>query len=83
MDLNDIIQQANISKEAIQQIKNQNRIFETILHEAVKGAPNEDKSKIEEVRMISKKVIDLAKQGKSEEAQQMIKDFQNGGKNNK
>lgn len=82
MDLNDVIQQANISKEAIQQIKNQNRIFETILHEAVKGAPNEDKSKIEEVRMMSKKVIDLAKQGKSEEAQQMIKDFQNGGKNN-
>lgn len=83
MELNALLEQAKLSQKAISEIQNQNRIFETILQEAVKGAPNEDKKKIEEVRQLSINAINLAKQGKIEEAQNLIKKFSDGNKNHK
>lgn len=83
IDINTIIEQGKLSRKAIAEIKNQNRIFETTLQEAVKGAPNEDKKKIEEVRQLSVKAMNLAKEGKIEEAQNLINTFKDGFKNNK
>lgn len=78
IDLNTIIEQGKLAQKAVVEIKNQNRIFESILQEAVKGAPNEDKKKVEEVRLLSLKAINLAKEGKIEEAQNLIKIFKDG-----
>lgn len=81
MDLQHIKAQLELSKKAIQETKNQNRIFETILQEAIKGAPKEDKHKIQHLQNMSRKAISLAKQGKLEEAQNLIKSFSDGGQN--
>ena len=82
IDLKTIEQQAKATKTAIAEIKKQNRTFETILQEAVKGAPKEDKQVIENVRLLSIKAMNLAKEGKIEEAQNLIKTFKDGFKNN-
>ena len=81
MDLKNIKAQLQLSKKAIQETKNQNRIFETILQEAIKGAPKEDKKEIQRLQNMSRKAINLAKQGKLEEAQTLIKSFSDGGQN--
>lgn len=78
MDLSTIIKQAELSKQAVMEINQQNRIFEQILNDVVKGAPKEDQAKVDEIRLLSLKAINLAKQGKNDEAQKLIKDFQNG-----
>lgn len=72
-------QQLENAKKLASQINVQNTIFEQTLQEAVKGAPEEDKQKLEKVRVLSIKAISLAKKGKLEEAQDVIKQFQNGG----
>lgn len=81
MDLKNIKAQLQLSKKAIQETKNQNRIFETILQEAIKGAPKEDKKEIQRLQNMSRQAINLAKQGKLEEAQTLIKSFSDGGQN--
>lgn len=81
MDLKNIKAQLELSKKAIQETKNQNRIFETILQEAIKGAPKEDKKEIQRLQNMSRQAINLAKQGKLEEAQTLIKSFSDGGQN--
>lgn len=72
-------QQLENAKKLASQINVQNTIFEQTLQEAVKGAPEEDKRELEKVRVLSIKAISLAKKGKLEEAQDVIKQFQNGG----
>ena len=83
MELHQLQELLKSSEKAVSEIKNQNRIFETTLQEAVKGAPIEEKDNIDQMRIFSLKIIELAKQGKSEEAQQLIKEFKNGGQSNK
>lgn len=78
IDLNTIKRQAELSKKLFAELNNQNRIFENIIESAMKGAPEKDKPEINRIRMLTKKAIALAKEGKSEEAQQIIKDFQHG-----
>lgn len=78
MDLKHIHAQLELSKKAVSEMNKQNRIFDNLLNEAVKGAPEKDKKTIESLRIKSMKAIRLAKEGKSEEAQQIIKDLQNG-----
>lgn len=80
IDLNTVKQQAEQVKKLFEEINNQNRIFEQTIESAMKGAPEEDKPAINRLRMLAKKAIALAKEGKSEEAQQIIKDFNHGGK---
>lgn len=82
MELHQLKELLKSSEKAAMEIKNQNRIFGSTLQEAIKGAPIEDKDKIDQVRILSLKAIELAKQGKSEEAQQLIKEFNNGGQGN-
>lgn len=78
MDLNAVKRQLESVQKLASSAKEQNAIFETLLQEAVKGAPEEDKPIIEKVRIMSIKAVALAKEGKSEEAQNLIKQFEYG-----
>jgi len=82
MDLKNIKAQLELSKKALSEYKKQNTIFEQILQNAIKGAPEEDQGEIEKIRILTIKVTNLAKAGKLEEAQTLIKDYQNGGQGN-
>ncbi len=83
MSLDNIRAQTELAKKAMEQINVQSRIFETILHEAIKGAPNEDKETIQAYSVLHKKAVNLAKQGKLKEAQELIKNFTDASKNSK
>jgi len=81
------LDQAKLQLENVQKlakgIEKQNRIFDETLTQAVKGADKSDKPEIERIIALSKRAIGLAKQGKSEEAQELIRNFKpNGSKNN-
>lgn len=78
MGFKHIHQQLELSKKAVSEMNNGISIFENLMAEVVKGAPEQDKKTIEDVRIKANKAIQLAKQGKSDEAQQIIKDLQNG-----
>ena len=79
MDLNNLKQQMESAKKLVEETKTQSRIFEQILQETVKGVDESQKAKIAEVQLLAKKAINLAKQGKGEEAQSLIKTFKHGG----
>ena len=79
-------------KEQLKQVKalsetinKESIIFEKTIQEAIKGAQGSDKKKIEDVSLLCKRALSLAKQGKMQESQEMIKKFQNsyGGQNNR
>ena len=78
MDLKSIQKQMELSKQAVGEMNRQNRIFEHLLNETVKGAPEKDKKKIDEIRLKATQAIRLAKEGKADEAQKIILDLQNG-----
>lgn len=80
MDFEKILQHAKASEKLVQQVKTHTRDFEKMLEATVKGAPEGDKQKIEEIRVLSIKAIELAKQGKGDEAQQLIKNFGTDGR---
>lgn len=71
-----------MSKKMSRQLKVEMRIFDESINETIRNAPDEDKAKIEEIKKISQKAISLAQQGKINEANELIKDFRNGRKNN-
>lgn len=75
--------QTELFKKTVKEYKKQNENFLTVLNETLKNAPEKDQGKVEEVRILTSKVFGLAKQGKVEEAQKIIKDFSNGSKGNK
>jgi len=81
IDIKTLKAQAELSKKMLVEINNQNRIFEQTIESAMKGAPDKDKPEMNKIRMLTKKAIALAKEGKSEEAQQLIKDFSHGHQN--
>ncbi len=75
MDLNHILGQTELGKKAIEEMKSQNRIFETLLDGALKNAPESDKDKIQEVKNLSNEVMKLAKEGKTEQVKELIEKF--------
>jgi hypothetical protein len=81
VDLKMILEQSQLAKNAMEQINVQNRIFENTIKQALMGAPDGDKNKINEVGQLMAKVTQLAKEGKINEAQNLVTEFQNGGKN--
>lgn len=76
MDLKNIKKQIELSKNAVSEMKKQNAIFDTLLQEAIKGAPEEHKPAIDKMRSVVIKVKNLAKNGKLQEAQELIKQYQ-------
>lgn len=72
-----------ISELTQKQLQNQISIFERNLLLNIQNAPDQDKKKMEELKGMTEQAFNLAKMGKAEEASKLIKDFQNGHKNNK
>lgn len=81
MDLNTLKQQLETSKKMFSEINNQNRIFGELIDNAMKGAPDQDKPEISKMKLMMTKAVNLAKQGKTEEAQTLVKQFSNGNQN--
>lgn len=82
MSFKNIESQLELSRKAISEMKKQNTIFETLLSEAIKGAPEEDKKEIDKIRSLTLRVQKLAKEGRIDEAQSLIKDYNYGSQNN-
>lgn len=85
MNWDQINKQVKLAESLVKESKNQIRIFDDVLQEAIKGVEGDDKKEIERVRALSQRAINLAKQGKGDKAQEIIKNFQNsyGSKNSK
>lgn len=80
---NNLKQLQEMARESSKKLNLELRIFDETMAEAIKGAPEEHKKTIEEIKGLSQKAINLAKNGKVKEAQQIIKDFNNERKNNR
>lgn len=78
MDFSHINELINNSQKALQEIQNQTRIFENVMQNVLENAPEGDKTKIQDVQLLMTKALNLAKQGKGDEAQQLIKNFKYG-----
>tara|TARA_R110000851_G_scaffold108617_1_gene230027 strand:- start:12184 stop:12423 length:240 start_codon:yes stop_codon:yes gene_type:complete len=78
MDINVLKQQAESAKKLFSEINNQNRIFGELIDDAMMGAKETEKPEINKIQMLTKKAINLAKQGKLDEAQTLIKNYRNG-----
>lgn len=74
-------QQLETSQKMFLEINNQNRIFGELIDNAMKGAPDQDKPEISKMKLMMTKAVNLAKQGKTEEAQTLVKQFSNGNQN--
>jgi len=72
-----------LSKDLSTKIKLELNIFEQTVDELIKNVPDDDKPLIEKYKGLSQRTISLAKQGKLKEAQELIKTFKHGSKNNK
>lgn len=76
MNLDNIKSQLELTRSAVSEMKKQNTIFDTTLQEAIKGAPEEHKAEIDKMRLTILKVKNLAKNGRLQEAQNLIKQNQ-------
>lgn len=76
-----IRQQMDMTNKSVDELKKLSANFEHTMSDMVKKAPKEHQQQLEAVRVMTVKALNLAKQGKNDEAQQIIKDFQNGSKN--
>ena len=72
-----------MAKESSKKLNLELRIFDETMAEAIKGVPDSEKQIVEQVKGLSQRAINLAKNGKIEQAQQIIKDFNNERKDNK
>ena len=74
-NLNSLLQLAEDSKK---QLNLSLAIFDETMNEAIRNVPDADKCEVERFKAISQQAINLAKQGKSKEAHELIKNFTNG-----
>ena len=74
-NLNSLLQLAEDSKK---QLNLSLAIFDETMNEAIRNVPDADKGEVERFKAISQQAINLAKAGKSKEAQELIKNFTNG-----
>lgn len=81
-DLN-IQQLLNLSKQASSQINLQVQILDTTFSDLLKNLPQDEANEVDKLKALTQKAINLAKQGKAEEAQELIRNYQNGSKSNK
>lgn len=83
MGLDNIKKQIELGRKSIKELQNQNAIFDELLTETIEGVPEEQKNLVQEIKVLSQRAFALAKQGKTEEAQTLIKQMQNVGKSSK
>lgn len=78
-----LAQLIRLSKESSKKLNLELAILDETFGETLKGAPETDKSEIEKLRGMSQRAIALAKAGKTEEANAVIKQYQDGSKSNR
>jgi len=83
MNIDDIKERARVSMEAIKQMREQEKIFEGVIKEAIKNAPEEAKKDISRFNDLFMDVKRLAKSGDISQAEELIKNFDYASKNNK
>lgn len=83
MNIDNIRQQIESSKQMISVFKKQNLIFESVIDQAIKGVPTENQHEVQKVKNLYLKAKNLAKQGKMDEVNALIKEFTDGRKNSK
>ena len=74
MDLGSLIK---LSEQNTKQIEIEMAKFDKVFEEVVKGVPEDQKGEVERVKIICNKAIALAKEGKQEESNQLIKTIKN------
>lgn len=76
--LDHLQQLSKMAMESSKQLNQQMSILENVMSETLKNAPEENKAEIEKVKALTNKAINLAKQGKMQDVDQIIKYFKNG-----
>lgn len=72
---------ANMAQNASKQLDPLIKGFSESLDIAIKNVPDEHKGEVEKVKSIFNKSFNLAKEGKTSEATEIIKNFKHGCKN--
>ena len=72
-----------LSRKAVSELNTQIRIFESSINQTLENVNEDEKSEVEKLKALSTKAINLAKMGKADQAQQLIKDYQDERKGNK
>jgi len=80
---NSIDQLQKMASKCTEQMNIQMAIFEKSLQEVKEKVTDEEKGDIERLQALSNKVINLAKKGKSDEASELIKNYNYGRKSSK
>ena len=80
-EFENLINQMNLSKNAIQQMKLQQNMIDKSIKVAIDNCPDDQKDKMLKLKNVSQKVVNLAKEGKTEKALEIIKQFENECKN--
>lgn len=76
--LDHLQQLSKMAMQSSKQLNQQMSILENVMSETLKNAPEENKAEIEKVKALTNKAINLAKQGKMQDVDQIIKNFKNG-----
>lgn len=72
----DIEQLKKLSEKAGKQMQRQMRLLDSTFSEMMVNLPEDEAKKVEKLKVLTNKAIQLAKQGKADEAQNIIKEFQ-------
>ena len=67
-----------LAEESKKQLNLSLAIFDETMNEMIRKVPDADKGEVERFKAISQQAINLAKLGKSKEAHELIKTFNNG-----
>lgn len=74
---------SKIGRKASKELESLVDGFSESLDIVIRNAPEQDKGEIEKVKALFNKSFNLAKQGNTVEATEIIKNYQNGRKNSK
>jgi len=72
-----------LADKAIDTMNEEIAIFEKTLDKTISMSPSSDSEIIREYKALTQKAFNLAKMGKADEAQALIRSFQHGSKNHK
>lgn len=75
MNQDHLKEQMRLSKEALKQMKSTLSMFDVALQGALVVAPEDHKMKVEKVRASCNKIMNLAKQGRTEEVNNLINEL--------
>jgi len=74
----DIEELMQLSQQASKQMKTQMNLMDANFKHLMKELPDDEAKEVSNLQVLSKKAFALAKEGKTEEAQELIKNYKNG-----